>query len=100
MDVCISKSEVLSSNSAQVRRYAVPPPSALKALYLLTGTGFCTYLSSAFFLSCLLMAVPKKRLSKSKTKLRKTKWKEKAMEQAKKAFSLALSLLKRSSERL
>jgi ribosomal protein L32 len=46
------------------------------------------------------MAVPKKRLSKSKTKLRKTKWKEKAMEQAKKAFSLALSLLKRSSERL
>jgi len=95
MDVCISKSEVLSSNSAQVCS-----TTALKALYLLTGTGFCTYLSSAFFLSCLLMAVPKKRLSKSKTKLRKTKWKEKAMEQAKKAFSLALSLLKRSSERL
>ena len=37
------------------------------------------------------MPVPKKRLSKSKTQLRKTKWREKALEQAKKAFARALS---------
>ena len=41
------------------------------------------------------MAVPKKRTSKSKKNLRKTQWKEKATEQSKKAFSLALSILKK-----
>ena len=41
------------------------------------------------------MAVPKKRTSKSKKNLRKTQWKEKASEQSKKAFSLALSILKK-----
>jgi hypothetical protein len=42
-----------------------------------------------------LMAVPKKRLSKSKTQLRKTKWREKAIEQAKKAFARSLSEFKK-----
>jgi hypothetical protein len=41
------------------------------------------------------MAVPKKRLSKSKTQLRKTKWREKAIEQAKKAFARSLSEFKK-----
>lgn len=36
------------------------------------------------------MAVPKKRLSKSKTRLRKTKWREKAIAQAKKAYTRSL----------
>lgn len=40
------------------------------------------------------MPVPKKRLSKAKTRLRKTLWKEEALAKAEKALSLALSLLK------
>ncbi len=39
------------------------------------------------------MAVPKKRTSKSKKNIRKSNWKRKASEQAKKAFSLASSAL-------
>jgi len=41
------------------------------------------------------MPVPKKRLSKAKTRTRKTLWKFEAQEKAQKALSLALSLLKR-----
>ena len=40
------------------------------------------------------MPVPKKRLSKAKTRLRKTLWKEEARAKAEKALSLALSHLK------
>nr|YP_009732824.1 ribosomal protein L32 [Buxbaumia aphylla]QHU77166.1 ribosomal protein L32 [Buxbaumia aphylla] len=39
------------------------------------------------------MAVPKKRTSKSKKKIRKTVWKEKAIQARIKAFSLAQSIL-------
>lgn len=39
------------------------------------------------------MAVPKKRTSKSKKKIRETVWKEKAKEARIKAFSLAQSIL-------
>nr|YP_009407374.1 ribosomal protein L32 [Aldrovanda vesiculosa]ASA46265.1 ribosomal protein L32 [Aldrovanda vesiculosa] len=38
------------------------------------------------------MAVPKKRISTSKKKIRKSIWKRKGYEAAKKAFSLAKSL--------
>lgn len=41
------------------------------------------------------MPVPKKRLSKAKTRTRKTLWKQEAQEKAQKALALALSLLKR-----
>ena len=41
------------------------------------------------------MAVPKKRLSKSKTQLRKTKLREKAIAQAKKAFARSVSEFKK-----
>jgi large subunit ribosomal protein L32 len=44
------------------------------------------------------MAVPKKRTSKSKTKIRKTTWKRKACESAIKAFSLAKSILSQRSK--
>ena len=40
------------------------------------------------------MAVPKKRTSKTKTKIRRSIWKKKADKQAKQALSLAKSLLK------
>jgi large subunit ribosomal protein L32 len=43
------------------------------------------------------MAVPKKRTSKSKRDIRKFQWKQKASFQAKKALSIALSLLKKRS---
>lgn len=39
------------------------------------------------------MAVPKKRTSKSKKKIRETIWKEKANQASLKAFSLAQSIL-------
>nr|AOM64596.1 ribosomal protein L32 [Riquetophycus sp.] len=39
------------------------------------------------------MAVPKKRTSKSKSKSRKSSWKQKAYLQGKKSMSLAKSLL-------
>ena len=39
------------------------------------------------------MAVPKKRLSKSKTNSRKSKWKHKAVIESNKALSLAKSIL-------
>jgi ribosomal protein L32 len=39
------------------------------------------------------MAVPKKRTSKSKKKIRETIWKEKAIKARIKAFSLAKSIL-------
>lgn len=39
------------------------------------------------------MAVPKKRTSKSKKKIRETIWKEKAIKARIKAFSLAQSIL-------
>ena len=48
-----------------------------------------------FFYPLLIMPVPKKRLSKAKTRTRKTLWKQEAQEKAQKALSLALSLLKR-----
>ncbi len=41
------------------------------------------------------MAVPKKRTSKSKKNTRKTNWKNKASLETKKAFSLAISILKK-----
>jgi len=41
------------------------------------------------------MPVPKKRLSKAKTRTRKTLWKQEATDKAQKALALALSLLKR-----
>lgn len=41
------------------------------------------------------MPVPKKRLSKAKTRTRKTLWKQEALGKAQKALSLALSLLTR-----
>jgi len=44
------------------------------------------------------MAVPKKRTSKSRRNIRKTKWKEKASENSRKALSTALSLLKRRNK--
>nr|YP_009296651.1 ribosomal protein L32 [Apophlaea sinclairii]AOM65791.1 ribosomal protein L32 [Apophlaea sinclairii] len=44
------------------------------------------------------MAVPKKRTSKSKSKLRKAKWKRKAYKEAEKALSLAKSVLTNKSK--
>jgi ribosomal protein L32 len=44
------------------------------------------------------MAVPKKRTSKSRRNIRKTKWKEKASQNSRKALSTALSLLKRRNK--
>lgn len=44
------------------------------------------------------MAVPKKRTSKSKKDIRKFQWKQKASFQAKKALSIALSVLKKRSQ--
>ena len=44
------------------------------------------------------MAVPKKRTSKSKKKIRETIWKEKANQARLKAFSLAQSILKGRSK--
>ena len=44
------------------------------------------------------MAVPKKRTSKSRKNIRKTKWKEKASQNSRKALSTALSLLKRRNK--
>jgi large subunit ribosomal protein L32 len=44
------------------------------------------------------MAVPKKRTSKSRRNIRKTKWKEKASQSSRKALSTALSLLKRRNK--
>lgn len=44
------------------------------------------------------MAVPKKRTSKSKTRIRKAIWKNKANKIALKAFSLAKSILKNRSK--
>lgn len=41
------------------------------------------------------MPVPKKRLSKAKTRTRKTLWKQEAQDKANKALSLALSLVNR-----
>jgi len=41
------------------------------------------------------MPVPKKRLSKAKTRTRKSLWKEEAQDKARKALALALSLLQR-----
>lgn len=37
------------------------------------------------------MAVPKKRTSKAKKNIRKARWKKKALQEGKKAFSLAFS---------
>ena len=45
------------------------------------------------------MAVPKKRKSKSKTKIRKHAWKKKAAEQATKSIALAKALLKENPTR-
>ena len=39
------------------------------------------------------MAVPKKRISKSKKNIRKTNWKKKGLKQTQKSFSLAKSVL-------
>lgn len=44
------------------------------------------------------MAVPKKRTSKSKKKIRETIWKEKANQASLKAFSLAKSILTNRSK--
>lgn len=44
------------------------------------------------------MAVPKKRTSKSKTKIRRSIWKDKANTTALKAFSLAKSILTNHSK--
>jgi large subunit ribosomal protein L32 len=44
------------------------------------------------------MAVPKKRTSKSKTKIRRNIWKDKANRTALKAFSLAKSILTNRSK--
>ena len=44
------------------------------------------------------MAVPKKRLSKTKSKIRRTLWKKKAEKQANKAVSLAKSILNNFSK--
>nr|YP_009667942.1 ribosomal protein L32 [Radula japonica]QCW58717.1 ribosomal protein L32 [Radula japonica] len=44
------------------------------------------------------MAVPKKRTSKSKTKIRRNLWKEKAKEKSLKAMSLAKSILTNRSK--
>jgi large subunit ribosomal protein L32 len=44
------------------------------------------------------MAVPKKRTSKSKTKIRRNIWKDKANKTALKAFSLAKSILTNRSK--
>nr|YP_009667776.1 ribosomal protein L32 [Schistochila macrodonta]QCW58551.1 ribosomal protein L32 [Schistochila macrodonta] len=44
------------------------------------------------------MAVPKKRTSKSKTKIRKSIWRDKANKIALKAFSLAKSILSNRSK--
>nr|QWW93317.1 ribosomal protein L32 [Hattoria yakushimensis] len=44
------------------------------------------------------MAVPKKRISKSKTKIRRSIWKNKANKIALKAFSLAKSILTNRSK--
>lgn len=51
--------------------------------------------TSLFFVIYYIMPVPKKRLSKAKTRTRKSLWKQEAQDKAQKALSLALSLLKR-----
>jgi ribosomal protein L32 len=43
------------------------------------------------------MAVPKKRLSKTKSRIRKSIWKKKGIKQSTKALSLAKSLIKKST---
>jgi hypothetical protein len=45
-----------------------------------------------------IMAVPKKRTSKSKRNIRKASWKNKASQHTKRAFSLALSVLKKQMD--
>lgn len=45
------------------------------------------------------MAVPKKRTSKAKTRLRKAHWKRKGAEASGKAYSLAVVALKREEEK-
>ncbi len=45
------------------------------------------------------MAVPKKRTSKTKKNIRKTMWKKKASEVSRKAYSLAVVVLKRAEEK-
>nr|UQK95262.1 ribosomal protein L32 [Chloropicon mariensis] len=45
------------------------------------------------------MAVPKKRKSKSKTKIRKFTWKRKALDEAKKSIALSKALLKENPTR-
>ena len=45
------------------------------------------------------MAVPKRRTSKSKKNIRKAVWKRKALQQAKKTFSLAFSTLRKDKEK-
>nr|YP_009105906.1 ribosomal protein L32 [Microthamnion kuetzingianum]AIT94713.1 ribosomal protein L32 [Microthamnion kuetzingianum] len=41
------------------------------------------------------MAVPKKRLSKTKSRIRKSDWKKKGLKHVTKALSLAKSLIKK-----
>ena len=45
------------------------------------------------------MAVPKKRKSKSKSRIRKHAWKKKALDQATKSIALAKALLKENPTR-
>nr|YP_009646171.1 ribosomal protein L32 [Chloropicon laureae]QBX97721.1 ribosomal protein L32 [Chloropicon laureae] len=45
------------------------------------------------------MAVPKKRKSKTKTKIKKHAWKQKAVEQAKKSIALSKALLNENPTR-
>ena len=52
-----------------------------------------------FFNLQFIMAVPKKRKSKSKTKIRKAVWKKKAQQEAAKSIALSKALLKENPTR-
>ena len=52
-----------------------------------------------FFNLQFIMAVPKKRKSKSKTKIRKAVWKKKAQREAAKSIALSKALLKENPTR-
>ena len=56
-------------------------------------------ISSRVIQEIFYMAVPKKRRSKTKKNIRKTMWKKKASEASRKAYSLAVVVLKKAEEK-
>lgn len=60
---------------------------------------FVSHTTFFFKIHYINMAVPKKRKSKSKTKIRKFTWKKKALDEAKKSIALSKALLKENPTR-